>query len=99
MASGEAVEPGGSFFRLDVVEDSNRVRDVHSSKFIPLFVLDSHAVEDNQNEGQHMGSHKARKQDHRQPAEQGVRPKTRRQTPKTGVHDGSCKASTETAKT
>ena len=99
MASREAVEPGGSFFRLDVIEDSDRVRDVHSSKFTPQFVFDGHAVEDNQNEGQHMGSYKAGKQDQRQPAEQGTRPKTRRQTPKTGGHDGSCKASTETAKT
>src|SRR5437879_2250172 len=66
----EAVEPGGTFFRLDVVEDSDRVRDVHSSKFIPQLVFDSEAVEGNQNEGQHMCSHKARKQDHRQPAEQ-----------------------------
>ena len=99
MASREAVEPGGSFFRLDVVEDSDRVRDVHSSKFTPQLVFDSHAVEDNQNEGQHMCSHKAGKQDHRQPAEQGVRPKTRRYTPKTGAHDGSGNASTEAAKT
>src|SRR5206468_11226502 len=30
VKSREAVEPGGSFFRLDVVEDSDRFSDVHS---------------------------------------------------------------------
>src|SRR5882757_11057185 len=97
IASREAVEPGGSLFRQDVVEDSDRVRDVHSSKFTPPLVFDSDAVEGNQNEGQHMCSHKAGKQDHRQPAEQRVRPETRRHTPKTGAHDGSRNASTEAA--
>src|SRR5690349_7339214 len=99
MASREAVEPGGSFFRFDVFEDRDRIRDVHSSKFAPPLVFDLDAVEENQNEGQHMCSHKAGKQDDRQPAEQGVRPKTRRHAPKLGDHDGSGTASTEAAKT
>ena len=99
MASREAVEPGGSFFRLEVVEESDRFRDVRGSKLTPQLVFDSEAVEGNQNEGQHMCSDKAGKQDHRQPAEQGVRPETRRHAPKTGAHGGSGNASTEAAKT
>jgi hypothetical protein len=99
MASREAVEPGGSFFRLEVVEESNRFRDVHGSIFAPQFVFDSDAVEGNQNEGQHMRNHKAGKQDDRQPTEQRVRPKTRRHAPKTSAHVGPCNASTAAVKT
>ena len=99
MASREAVEPGGSFFRLEVVEESDRFRDVRSSIFTPQLVFDSDAVEGNQNEGQHMCNHEAGKQDDRQPAEQGGRPKTRRHAPKTSAHVGPCNASTAAAKT
>ena len=99
MESRDAVKPRGSFFRLDVVEDSDRVRDVPSRKFTPEFVLDGEAVEGNQNKGQHMCSQKAGKQDDRKPAKQGVRPKTRRHAPKTRAHDGSGNASTTAAKT
>jgi hypothetical protein len=99
MASREAVEPGGSFFRLEVVEEGDRFRDVHGSIFTPQLVFDGDAVEGNQNEGQHMCDHEAGKQDDRQPAEQGVRPKTRHHGPKTSAHVGPGNASTAAAKT
>ncbi len=78
---------------------SDRFRDVKGRIFTPPLVFDSPEVEGNQNEGKHMCNDKAGKQDDRQPAEQGVRPKTRRNAPKAGVHGDPCNASTEAAKT
>jgi hypothetical protein len=69
VGSSEAIEPGGSFFGLDPVEDCDRARDVPNEIIIP-YIVSGRAIEDDQTEGEHMGSHKAREQDNRQPAEQ-----------------------------
>ena len=58
-AIGEAVEPGRPFLGLDVVEDVDRVSDVHKREFIAQIFDKGSTVEGNQNEGQHMGGDKA----------------------------------------
>ena len=68
--SSEAVEPGGPFFGLDPVEDSDRGRDVPDEIVIPYLFAEAEDIEGNQTKGQHMCSQETGEQDDRQPAEQ-----------------------------
>ena len=64
------IQPCGSFFRLDPIEDSDLRRDAPHEIVFRLLEAGAEDIEGDQTKGQHMCSQQTGEQDDRQPAEQ-----------------------------